>query len=39
MLEEIEPLYAQEVKRIMAVLVEDEQKRLIDMLEQIRNNI
>jgi DNA-binding MarR family transcriptional regulator len=39
MLEKIEPLYAQEVKRIMAVLVEDEQKRLIVMLEQIRNNI
>ncbi len=39
LLEKIEPLYAQEVKRIMAVLVEDEQKRLIGMLEKVRSNI
>lgn len=39
MLERIEPLYAQEVKRIMAVLVESEQKRLIGMLEKVRSNI
>ena len=36
---EIEPLYAQEVDRIMDVLVESEQKRLISMLEKIRSNI
>jgi DNA-binding MarR family transcriptional regulator len=39
LLEKIEPLYAQEVKRIMAVLVDDEQKRLIGMLEKVRANI
>ncbi|MBN1974060.1 MAG: MarR family transcriptional regulator [Sedimentisphaerales bacterium] len=39
LLEKIEPLYAQEVKRIMAVLVEDEQKNLIGMLEKVRSNI
>jgi DNA-binding MarR family transcriptional regulator len=35
----IEPLYAQEVDRIMDVLLESEQKRLISMLEKIRSNI
>jgi len=35
----IEPLYAQEVDRIMDVLMESEQKRLISMLEKIRSNI
>ncbi len=39
LLDKIEPLYAQEVKRIMDVLVEDEQKRLIGMLEKVRSNI
>ena len=39
LLDKIEPLYAQEVKRIMAVLVEDEQKELIGMLEKVRCNI
>jgi len=39
LIERIEPLYAQEVKRIMDVLVEDEQKRLIGMLEKVRSNI
>ncbi len=39
LLEKIEPLYAQEVKRIMAVLVDDDQKRLIGMLEKVRANI
>ncbi len=39
LLERIEPLYAQEVKRIMAVLMESEQKRLIGMLEKVRSNI
>jgi len=39
MLLKIEPLYAQEVDRIMDVLLESEQKRLISMLEKVRNNI
>jgi DNA-binding MarR family transcriptional regulator len=39
LMEKIEPLYAKEVKRIMAVLVEDDQKRLIGMLEKVRSNI
>jgi DNA-binding MarR family transcriptional regulator len=39
LLERIEPLYAQEVKRIMDVLMESEQKRLIGMLEKVRSNI
>jgi DNA-binding MarR family transcriptional regulator len=39
LLEKIEPLYAQEVKRIMAALADNEQKRLIKMLEKVRFNI
>ncbi len=39
LMEKIEPLYAQEIKRIMAVLVDDDQKRLIGMLEKVRANI
>ncbi|MBN2590436.1 MAG: MarR family transcriptional regulator [Sedimentisphaerales bacterium] len=39
LLDRIEPLYAEEVKRIMDILVEDEQKRLIGMLEKVRSNI
>ena len=39
LLGDIEPLYAKEVKRIMAVLLEAEQKRLIVMLERVRANI
>ena len=39
LLGDIEPLYAKEVKRIMAVLLEAEQKRLIIMLERVRANI
>lgn len=39
MLIKIEPLYAKEVDKIMNVLVESEQKRLISMLEKIRSNI
>ena len=39
LIDKIEPLYAEEVKRIMDVLVEDEQKRLIGMLERERSNI
>ena len=39
MLVKIEPLYTEEVDRIMDVLVESEQKRLISMLEKIRSNI
>ncbi len=39
LLSQIEPLYAGEVKRIMDVLMEAEQKRLIEMLDKIRSNI
>ena len=39
LLDEIEPLYAEEVERIMAVLIKSDQKRLITMLERIRSNI
>jgi DNA-binding MarR family transcriptional regulator len=39
LLSRIEPLYAKEVKRIMDVLIEDNQKQLIKMLEKIRTNI
>jgi DNA-binding MarR family transcriptional regulator len=39
LLSQIEPLYAKEVKRIMDVLLEDNQKQLIKMLEKIRSNI
>jgi DNA-binding MarR family transcriptional regulator len=39
LLAEIEPLYTKEVKRIMAVLKQDEQKTVIEMLERIRGNI
>ncbi|MFZ2145849.1 MAG: MarR family transcriptional regulator [Sedimentisphaerales bacterium] len=39
LLSQIEPLYAREVKRIMASLKQVEQKKLIAMLEKIRSNI
>jgi DNA-binding MarR family transcriptional regulator len=39
LLAKIEPLYTKEVKRIMAVLKQDEQKKVIEMLEKIRGNI
>lgn len=39
LLARIEPLYADEVRRIMAALVEAEQKELIAMLEKVRGNI
>jgi len=39
LLAQIEPLYTNEVKRIMAVLKQTEQKTLIAMLEKIRGNI
>ena len=39
LLARIEPLYTNEVKRIMAVLKQTEQKTLIAMLEKIRGNI
>ena len=39
LLDEIEPLYAEEVERIMAVLLKSDQKKLITMLERIRGNI
>jgi len=39
LLAKIEPLYAKQVKRIMAKLKKAEQKRLTAMLEKIRSNI
>jgi DNA-binding MarR family transcriptional regulator len=39
LLAKVEPLYADEVKRIMAPLKEPEQKRLIKALEKIRAHI
>lgn len=39
LLSRIEPLYAKQVQRIMDVLPENEQKRLITALEKIRANI
>lgn len=39
LLDKIEPLYIKEVKSIMAVLTQDDQKTVIKMLEKIRGNI
>lgn len=39
LIDQIEPFYTEEVKRIMAVLKQPEQKSLIAMLEKIRGNI
>jgi len=39
LLDRIEPLYTKEVKRIMAVLKQTQQKTLIAMLEKVRANI
>jgi DNA-binding MarR family transcriptional regulator len=39
LLAKIEPLYTKEVKRIMAVLKQNEQKKVIEMLERVRGNI
>ncbi len=39
LLAKIEPLYTKEVKRIMDVLKQNEQKAVIEMLEKIRGNI
>lgn len=39
LLAQVEPLYAKEVKKIMAAFGEAEQKRLITMLEKIRGSI
>lgn len=39
LLEQIEPLYTKEVKRIMAALKLSEQKTVIEMLERIRGNV
>jgi len=39
LLAKVEPLYAREVKRVMACLTKTEQKRLINSLEKIRKNI
>ena len=39
LLAEVEPLYAKEVKKIIAVLKEAEQKKLIEALERIRTKL
>ena len=39
LLARIEPLYAEEVKRIMAALMDADQRKLIKMLEKVRSNI
>ena len=39
LLARIEPLYAEEVKRIMAALIDTDQRKLIKMLEKVRRNI
>ena len=39
LLAEVEPLYAKEVRKIMAALKEPEQKKLIAMLEKIRSEL
>ena len=39
LIDQIEPFYTKEVKQIMAVLKQPEQKSLIAMLEKIRGNI
>jgi DNA-binding MarR family transcriptional regulator len=39
LLAEIEPQYTKEVKRIMAALKLNEQKKVIEMLERIRGNV
>jgi len=38
-LEQVEDLYGREVKKVMAVLKEPEQKKLIAMLEKVRGNL
>ena len=39
LLDEVEPLYAKEVRKVMAVLKDPDQKKLIAMLERIRSNL
>lgn len=39
LLKKVEPLYAKEVRRIMSPLNGGEQKKLIDMLERLRENM
>ena len=39
LLVKVEPLYAKEVKKIIAVLTEVEQRKLITMLEEIRSKL
>ncbi len=39
LLDKIEPLYAAEIRKIMSVLKETEQKKLVKMLEKIRKSI
>jgi DNA-binding MarR family transcriptional regulator len=39
LLAKVEPLYAKEVKRIMSVIGSGEKKRIIKMLEKVRENL
>ena len=39
LLDEVEPLYAKEVRKVMAVLKDPDQKKLTAMLERIRANL
>jgi len=39
LLAQVEPLYTEEVKGVMAALRETEQKNLVVMLERIRGNV
>lgn len=39
LIDKVEPAYGKEVERIMSVLSQSEQKRLMNMMEKIRKNI
>jgi len=39
LLKKVEPLYGKEVQRIMSPLNDDEQKKLVNMLERVRENM
>lgn len=39
LLDKIEPLYAKEVKKVMAPLKDIQQKSMITMMEKVRNNV
>jgi len=39
LLDDVEPIYAKEIKKIMAALKDTDQKKLINMLETVRANL